>query len=129
MDNTEKNRFTPKHAFVLAGILILICAGGMFLWSKRAQPGKLMTTARSNSIPVVIDSNLPQPTPGSPDKYGIEVGLSDGGAQLQTPEVLPVATGEPLSQADIDSILARLPALSPTPGEGTTFIIALRFPE
>src|SRR5690349_20038122 len=92
----------------------------MALWSKRLRAENLMP-GTTNSIPVVIDPNLPQTSPEPSDKYSMHVGLSDGQSQPQTPEGLPSAPGEPLSQAAIESVLARLPSPSPAPGEGTGF--------
>ena len=120
MDNKEKNIFSTKRAFILAGILILICAGGIILLSKRFQPGNLIPGS-ANSIPVVIDTNLPQPSSENSDKYGIDIELSDGHSQPQTAEALPLATGEPLSQEEITLILSRLPTLMPAPDEQTGF--------
>src|SRR5688500_6528112 len=120
MDNKEKNIFSTKRAFILAGILILISAGGIILLSKRFQPGNLIPGS-ANSIPVVIDTNLPQPSAENSDKYGIRIELSDGQSQPQIADTLPLATGEPLSPEEIELIKARLSTLPPAPDEQTNF--------
>ena len=54
--------------------------------------------------------------------YSLQVSLSQGSTpQVTTPEPLPPATGEPLSQSEIDALLARLPALPPGTGEQVAF--------
>src|SRR5688572_23868543 len=118
MDNKKKNMFSTKRAFVLAGILVLSCASGIILLSKRFQSGNLIP-GDINSIPVAIDTNLL--SNGNSDRYGIDLALSDGQAQPQTVEALPLATGEPLSPKEIEAILARLPDLPFAPNEQTTF--------
>jgi hypothetical protein len=117
MNERIKKLFGTRRAFVLAGILILICAGGIFLLSKRFPSGNV--GPGNNIIPVVDDTNLP-PT-SQDDKYGITIELSDGQPGAQTVETLPVATGEPLSPEEVQLIYARLPELTPAPNDQTEF--------
>ncbi len=117
MVNKWKSVFSTKRAFMFAGILILVIAAGIVLLVKRFQPGS--STGDSNLIPIAMDTN--QPSTGTPDKFGIDVQLSDGQSQPQTVVPLPLATGEPLTLDEIGSILARLPALLSGPGDQTEF--------
>jgi hypothetical protein len=70
-----------------------------------------------------VDENSPQLASGNAgdDKYGIHIQLSNGQSQPQTVEVVPLATGEPLSPEEIEAILSRLPDLPVVPGETTEF--------
>ena len=120
MENKSKKFFSAKRAFVFAGILILVCIGGIILFSKRFQPGSLIP-GKTNSIPVVVDTNQTQPPTGTPDTYGLDIELSNGQSQPQTIQALPLATGEPLSPEEIGLILARLPDLLFHPDEQTEF--------
>ena len=61
----------------------------------------------------------PEPTPS------VSITLSDGNPAPELIESLPVTKGEPLTDEEIDSILARLPRLVPLPGEQ----VAFRLPE
>ena len=118
MDSKWKNIINTKRAFVFAGILVLAVAGGIFLLTKRFQSGNLTP---GDHIPLVIDTNQPQPSTATSDKYGIDVELSDGQSQPETAEALPLATGERLSPEKIGSILARLPDLPFAPDEQIAF--------
>ena len=53
--------------------------------------------------------------------YGIKVGLSGGQLQQTTPVPMPVATGEPLTPEEIDTLFSRLPNLPVGPNEQTDF--------
>jgi len=118
MDNQWKNMLRSKRTFVWLGIVILVVASGIVLLAKRFQPGN-SKPGDTNVIPVAVDTN--QPSTGTPDKFGIDIGLSDGQSQPQNVTPLPLATGEPLSLDKIGSILARLPALLSGSGEQTEF--------
>jgi uncharacterized protein YfaS (alpha-2-macroglobulin family) len=122
MDSKRKNIFNTKPVFMLAGLLILIVIGGVILLSKRSKPASSVPD-QANSIPVVVDAGLPQSSGSDTqdDKYGIRLGLGAGQSQPQTVATLSLATGAPLSQAEIELILSRLPTLSPVPGEQTEF--------
>src|SRR4026209_69031 len=120
MENSPKKIFSAKRALMFAGILILVCTGGIILFSRRLQPGKLVP-GETISIPVVKDTNQTQSPTGTPDTYGLDIKLSNGQSQPQTVQVLPLVSGEPLSPAEIGSILARLPALLLNPGDQSEF--------
>jgi hypothetical protein len=109
---------------MLTGILILICAGAIALFSKRFQFGNLLP-GHVTSMPITINGGASQSTAGDSgkqdDKYNISIELSDGQSQPQTVESLPLSTGEPLSAEEIELILSRLPALTSAPDEQTEF--------
>ena len=123
MHNKLSKIFSTKRA-LFAGILILICAAGIGLLVQRFQPGNIIS-GNNNSIPVVNDMNRSQASDGNSgtqtDKYGIRIELRDGQPQPETTDVLPLATGEPLSPEEIESILSRLPALPLVPNDLTEF--------
>jgi len=116
MDNKQKGIFGLRRAFVFAGIIILVLAGGIVLLFKRFQP---VSPAAGDIIPVVM--NTGQPPADASDTYGLDIELSDGQSQPQDVEPLPLATGEPLSPEEVQLIYARLPDLTPAPDEQTEF--------
>lgn len=59
------------------------------------------------------------------EEPGLTIRLSDGGAQPETVEPLPVRPGEPLSLEEINTILLRLPPLATDPDDRQAF----RLPE
>ncbi|MEK6752073.1 MAG: alpha-2-macroglobulin family protein [Chloroflexota bacterium] len=106
--------FGTKRALTIAGLIVLVCAGGIALWSNRSRFG--LTT------PAPIDVNITQsPAGDSEDGYSISIELSDGQSQPQIVEGLPLASGEPLSPAEIELILSRLPALPVDSAQQTDF--------
>ncbi len=54
----------------------------------------------------------------------ISLQLSEGRAQPQTPQPPPLATGAPLTQAEIEQVLARLPMMVAPPQEQVEFKLA-----
>lgn len=65
------------------------------------------------------------PSTGSSGKlgeaYNMSIRLSEGQAQPQAFQPLPLATGEPLTADEIDQILSRLPSMPAVPGDQTDF--------
>ncbi|MBI5963816.1 MAG: hypothetical protein HY863_10110 [Chloroflexi bacterium] len=123
MTDNRKHVFGTKRGLVLAGIISLVCVGGLVLLSKRIQPG-IFTPGDSTTIPIIINAGGSQSNTtanGQTDKYSIGIELNEGQAELQTVESQPLAIGEPLSQEEIELILSRLPALTPVPDEQTEF--------
>ncbi|MFT3894350.1 MAG: hypothetical protein QM730_22185 [Anaerolineales bacterium] len=118
MDNQQINTVRPKRTFLWFGIVILVIAGGIIFLVRRNQPGN-SNPGNNNLIPVAVDTN--QALTGTPDKFGIDVQLSDGQPQPQNVTPLPAATGEPLSVDEIGAILSRLPGPVPGAGEQTEF--------
>lgn len=111
MTDNHTNSFGKWRALMILAIIIA-AVGGIMLWAGRPQPG---TTTSGN-----VDINITEAPSGGDDvqdnSYRIGVELSDGKPQPEMTEALPLATGEPLSPAEIESILARLPALTTDSG-------------
>ncbi len=120
MDNKWKNIFSTKRAFLYAGIVAVV-AGGIFLGSKIFPLED--SASGENDIPVAMDTN--QPPTETPDKYGIDIQLSDGESQPQEASSLPVAGGESLLPEEIASILSRLPDLAFDRNDQTDFNLPL----
>ena len=128
MNEQRKFRVNTKTAVLLGGLLLLACAAGIVLFARRSQV-KNSLTGGEKSIPVSViedayySSDVNSGKPG--DRYGIDIQLGEGQAQIQTPQVLPQATGEPLSPEEIERILSRLPSLPP----GSEDQAAFNFPQ
>jgi len=118
MAENRKLWFSSKRSVALTGALLLVCIGGIVLFSKWSQRGGI-TPGDANTIPIGNNGDtLQSPTA---DLYSIDIELSDGQSQPETVNILPLATGEPLSQEEIRLIFSRLPALTPAPDEQTEF--------
>jgi uncharacterized protein YfaS (alpha-2-macroglobulin family) len=100
---------------LLASVIVLLISRSRQLPESQGQP-----------IPVVVNNSTSNGVPSSngSDVSLVSIRLSEGQAQPQAAQPVPVATGEALSQADIDKILARLPALTAQPGAQTDFKLA-----
>ncbi len=120
MTNNRKNGFGTKRALVVLGIVFLLGLSGAFLFLQKSKP-EIFKPVTAIPVPTEGEAGTPQSSGDQTDKYGIKVGLREGRPELQAPEVLPAATGEPLSPEEIEAILARLPALPVDPDEQTEF--------
>jgi len=74
-------------------------------------------TTDANGTPVP-SSSVPY-KPG--EAYNMSVRLSEGQAQPQSVEALPLAAGLPLTAEEVEQILSRLPAMPAVPGDQTDF--------
>ena len=54
----------------------------------------------------------------------VSIRLSQGQAEPQAVEPRPVATGQPLSADEVAALLARLPKITPLPGDDQDFNLA-----
>ena len=112
--------------------LIVVAAAGILWWRSR-QP-----ESRGTTIPVLVDTGDEGdvsaveggvvPSGGASAQIGedvVPVRLSEGQAQPQAAEPLQQAGGEPLSEDEIERIVARLPPLETEPGDQADF----RLPE
>ncbi|HLO13326.1 MAG TPA: Ig-like domain-containing protein, partial [Anaerolineales bacterium] len=124
MDKQRKNIFRTKRAFVFVGIFSLICISGIVLWARKPQIADVIP-GNNNPIPIINDANQFPPVSGDSGKeegkYALNIELSDGKPQPQTIEALPLATGEPLSSEEIQTILSRLPTLPPASDQQADF--------
>jgi len=120
------NTRLPVLALLLVLFICLIVAGGAAYFLLRNRMSLPFSPTGTQQIPVnLLPANN---TGGAVVTQTVESGaplqLSEGQAQPETVQRLPVATGEPLSQAQVDQILARLPTLVPQPGQQTDFKLA-----
>ncbi|MFN2232073.1 MAG: alpha-2-macroglobulin family protein, partial [Anaerolineae bacterium] len=112
--------------------LIVVAAAGILWWRSR-QP-----ESRGTTIPVLVDTGDEGDVSaveggvvssgGASAQIGedvVPVRLSEGQAQPQAAEPLQQAGGEPLSEDEIERIVARLPPLETEPGDQADF----RLPE
>jgi hypothetical protein len=118
------NLFNSKRIIIIVGILVLICASGFIILFKWFPPGPILTS-KATSVPIIIGNKS---SPASPDgtfnqgeSYSMKIGLNEGQSQPQPTQALPVTSGEPLSAAEIEQLLARLPALPTVPADQTAF--------
>jgi hypothetical protein len=106
------------------GIFFIFVIAGVFLFFFR-HPN---TPTDTHSIPRVVDGNVSVSYGGSSEMSSatptVEIQLGEGRAQPQ--EITPAApvSGEPLSPTEVESILSRLPTLTPEPGDQTDFNLA-----
>ncbi|MBN1430034.1 MAG: hypothetical protein JXB07_16815 [Anaerolineae bacterium] len=113
--------FGRRHIPVFIGILLL-AAAGVFLIVRQV--------TRGPSVPIPVATDDPGVVGGAVSEWQqvegsmLSIRLSEGQALLQAIEQRPVATGEPLSPEEIEQILARLPDLTPEPGDQTEFQLA-----
>jgi len=120
MNADRKPWFTYKH---LIALFVIIPAALLIIFKIIVPnfPGKGETTP----IPFAIDTGTAEPgeqnVENSDDDYNIQVGLSVGQAQPQTPVPMAVATYEPLNPGEIEAIFARLPVLPVSLIEQTEF--------
>jgi uncharacterized protein YfaS (alpha-2-macroglobulin family) len=106
---------------------VVIVAGGASMLFFRKKP------AASKPQPIPIQTSQPNPQTqidGSASPVGggeispVAIRLSQGKPQPQSAAPNPLATGQPLTPAEVDGLLSRLPTLVPTPGSQTDFQLA-----
>ncbi|MFZ5912038.1 MAG: alpha-2-macroglobulin family protein [Chloroflexota bacterium] len=112
--NEKKDSRNQARAAIGAFLLIALAAAVFFYIQSKTSPGQ--------PIPSKVTPQSGEATPTSEATPGAPtIRLSDGNAQPQAVEPLPLAVGEPLSDEETAAILARLPALAPLPGEQVDF--------
>jgi uncharacterized protein YfaS (alpha-2-macroglobulin family) len=120
MNADRKSRFSYKHFIPL---LVIIPAFLLIIW-KLILP-IFAGQGAETPMPFTIETGMTGSGGGNSSNaggdYNIRVGLSDGQAQNQTPVPVPVATYEPLTAQEIETIFARLPVLPVSPDEQTEF--------
>ena len=121
MKNDRKPLFSAKNVIAFV-ILFVVSAAGLVFGLRGSIPG--MLTDRTTPAHIPIDASS-QPGAVATDQegqdYGMIIRLSNGQAQPQPVEILPPATGEPLSPGQIAQITSRLPTLPALPGDQTEF--------
>ncbi|MGD2050540.1 MAG: MG2 domain-containing protein, partial [Chloroflexota bacterium] len=134
------NLLTRRHRLLvlIAGLLLLICvvgtaAVGFFLRNKgqevtRTPTSPVLVDGPSDSVDGAVDSGgaLTITDGGSTADDGesrLDIRLSAGQARPETAEPITVASGEPLSDEEIEWIVARLPELVVAPEDSADFKI------
>ncbi len=118
----DKSFHISRRAIAYFAITLLAVAGVALLFRS--------LTARINPLPptsIGPASNANSQGVNTQMQNGtndFSVQLSEGKPQPQGAQTTPVATGEPLSSAEVQQILARLPTLPAQPGDETPFKIA-----
>jgi alpha-2-macroglobulin len=113
--------FSRHRSLTWGGILLLVYVAGIVLY-RGFQRGNL-TPYDSNTIPINIDGSQSSTGEGDgqTEQYGLGIELSQGQAQLQPVNTLPLADGIPLSPEEIGLIFSRLPELLLAPVDQTVF--------
>jgi uncharacterized protein YfaS (alpha-2-macroglobulin family) len=103
-------------------VLILLASAGIFLGIQN------WLHIDPDAQPIPIDTSPPTENGGKTEMEDttmpLPVQLSEGQNQPLADNLLPLATGEPLSDAEIETVLSRLPALPDGDGEAVDFRIA-----
>jgi uncharacterized protein YfaS (alpha-2-macroglobulin family) len=124
MTNGPKNFFGSKRNLALVVVLFLAVASGLIILFKWL-PLNFALSGGSTPEPIAIANGPaqqaagPAGTPGA--GYHMNIALSEGQPQPQPTQALAVATGAPLAQAEIDQLLARLPAVPTSSSDQATF--------
>jgi hypothetical protein len=139
MANESSERTGRRPWLLIVGIVLAVgavaAAAGIYWWTEGRYRGQGETT------PVLVDTSVPGGAGavsveagvslrgggglGEEDEGRLVIQLSEGEAQYQATEPLPVAVGQPLSEEEIAAILARLPELELEPQDQVDF----RLPE
>ena len=120
MNPDRKSWFNYKYLIVL----IFIIPAAILIIFKIILPN---FPGKGENRPMPFTINLGTAEPGernalnAGDDYNIQVGLSAGQAQLQTPVPKAIATYQPLTPQEVEAIFARLPVLPVSPNEQTEF--------
>ncbi len=120
MNADRKSWFTYKHLITL----FVIIPAAILIIFKIIVPN-FLGKGENTPMPFTIDTGTAEPGErnalNTGDDYSIQVGLSAGQTQPQTPAPMPVATHEPLTPQEIEAIFARIPVLPVFPDEQTEF--------
>ncbi len=116
MPRQDKSIHISSRIIVLTAILLVFAGAGVIVRQLlvRSNPVAIQTSGPEGSA----NANMDNP------ENVFNVQLSEGRPQAQSAQVTPVASGEPLSSAQIEQILARLPTLPAQPGDETPFKMA-----
>ena len=139
MARTRLLSFVRNHSLALLLIFLLASTGALLYFQYRQYQEIVDTRAR----PIPLQGDVSGPTtpgnqPSGAGETGISGGLtamqgqdspvsirlSQGQAEPQAVEPRPVATGQPLSADEVAALLARLPKITPLPGDDQDFNLA-----
>ena len=110
-----------------AVVLTIVCVGGAGVltwnyWNRDASEGQVIPPSTGGTTTVIETggtTSSSDPTEGASGDAMIR--LSEGQAHPQEVEPLPIATGEPLTDEEIQRILNRLPDVDADPGDQVDF--------
>jgi hypothetical protein len=131
-EDNRRLKIRPSHLTpgrsVAAGAILLLALAGIFLILRR----RLQPPPTPQPIPLgTEDLSIPgesqamaNSTSGENLPARLTLHLSEGQAQPQAVAPLPLATGQPLPQADLEHLLERLPILTPEPQDVSEFNLA-----
>ena len=124
-----RRRFRPWIAGAVVLAVLVAAAATFLLWrnAHKRQAGGVTfpilvasTGASGRTVTEVSSGPVETTAEGGTTQFVV---LSEGGAAPQAAESLPLAAGEPLSDQDTASILARLPDLSGEPEDQADFLL------
>jgi len=134
MANSWNKLGRRRPRLLIAGIVVLTvlvaATAAFFVWrevhrrqARGATSPILVASTGSSGRAVMEVLSDPAVTPSEGGSTAPFVSLSEGGAAPQAGEQLPVATGDPLSEQDIASIMARLPAIGGEPADQVDLLL------
>lgn len=116
MNTDQKPATNRNYAILFIALIVLAFCGVLFkvipIISKYHEKTPMSYT---------IEKNTPVPGTKTGEDYNVDVGLSEGQAQTESPEPRTVTSGEPLTSEEVAAIFARLPNLPISPEEQTEF--------
>ena len=115
-------QIAPYRIAVIFAILLLISSGvilAVLYRSRAAVPGQTIPANPSTSTQGGVSVSAMESNPSS-----VPVGLSEGKPQLKPVQSLPLADGDPLSEAEIQQVLARVQQMAIEPEDQVDFRIA-----
>jgi uncharacterized protein YfaS (alpha-2-macroglobulin family) len=123
--NENIKRFWGLYCSLIV-VVVLICGGiaGVFAWNywgRDASQGQVIPPSTGGETTIETGGGVVIPGQTEGGQGGLMIRLSEGQAQPQVVETLPVATGEPLTEEEIQRILARLPGFEGEPGDHVDF--------
>ncbi|PKN92309.1 MAG: hypothetical protein CVU44_14300 [Chloroflexi bacterium HGW-Chloroflexi-6] len=119
MKNALNKLFRSRWLFLPLAVLVLACIGTIVALIWAAPPG-IVLPGRSTPVPIAVDPGEPGVLEqGEPATMSIE--LSEGQEPAQGFESLPPASGEPLTEEEIEQIFARLAPLGPAAAQQVDF--------
>ena len=107
----SKRLLKPITSFIVLILVILACSLPDVVFDDGGTQQPIPLGAGDNSVISGDAAGASPDSQGDDDEPGFSFTLSDGQAQPDVAVSLPVAVGEPLSEDDIQRIIARLPEL------------------
>ena len=105
----SKRLLKPITSFIVLILVILACSLPDVVFDDGGTQQPIPLGAGDNSVISGDAAGASPDSQGDDDEPGFSFTLSDGQAQPDVAVSLPVAVGEPLSEDDIQRIIARLP--------------------